>query len=283
MNKKIIGILICTLMIASGFGSGASIVLNHGDHDLNENNGEHYKVRINPVGAESSDDCCISYNITKEEAERLRDNVFNCQSYNSTSEYIQSNMDLIKDMGIITDELYSNITNYVSQQKMPLGQTDPFIPKVRFGPSLYFYASVMSQYTFINDVSNNVVIFGNMTRLSTIMEKFVNMSNPLYKFAYNVTVSYYTMFTTWQIGIGGSISLFASFGPLPNQNYYFYGPFLGVFIFPITLLGIYIYAEVDTDFPGGSYELPFLDIMISMPLVFSLVIPGWYVEPDNLD
>jgi len=245
---------------------------------------ESYIGGIGPSGVSSSDDCYILTDITKQEAESLYDNVFNCTSYNSTNEYIQSNIDLLKDIEIMPDEIYSNITDLLSQQTIPLTQAQPFTPKIRFGPTLFFYGSVMSQYTFIDDPTNQIVPFFNITRLYNILEIFFNMDNPIFNFAENISCSYYSKLTTWQIGIGGSVSIFASVGPIPNQNYYFYGPFLGVFIFPVTLFGIYIFKEIDDPrYPGGSFEQPYLDIIIGIPLVFSLVLPGWYVEPDNFD
>jgi len=256
---------------------------------------ETYKVGIGPIGTKSSKECTITTELTKEEAENLQNELFsvNNKSY-STSELVQKNINLLKKYDIISNDLYENITNLIVQQHeycedsgqytKPLVQVDTKSPKIRFGPTLFFYASAMSQYTFIDDPTNQIVPFFNITRLNKILEIFFNIENPIFSFTKNVSCSYYSKFTTWQIGIGGSVSIFASVGFLPNQNYYFFGPFLGVFIFPVTLIGIYIFKEIeDPNYPGGSFEMPYLDIIIGMPLIFSLVLPGWYVTPENFD
>jgi|GEM_PF-3486212 len=269
-------------------------IINTYISEISEKNGS-YIVGIGPVGAKSSKECNFVSELSESQVQNLKNELFSVGNHSdSTVDLIQRNVELLEKYGILPTGFYENLTDFFTtineeegEKHLTAGTLSKGLadsPKIRFGPTIFFYASFMSQYTFIDDPTNQIVPFFNITRLNEFLKGIFNIDNPVFDFTENVSCGYYSKFTTWQIGIGGSISIFASAGPLPNQNYHFYGPFLGVFIFPVTLLGIYIFNEKeDPHYPGGSFEIPYLDIMIGMPLVFSLVLPGWYVDPDNFE
>jgi len=251
-----------------------------------------YSVAIGPAGAKSLDECKVFNNLSEEEMSDLKESFSAIKNIDglSTEEFVEKQLEVLRKYNILPKEFtIENIKNLVKKndlqsngQSLETQPDNPFYPYVRFLPTIYIYASFMSQYSYIDDMANKVPFYFNITRLNNLLEKIFNIDNPIFDFTKNISCGYYGGVTAWQIGIGGSIGFFSSFSPIEKLNYHFYGPFLGVFIFPITFLGIYIFLEVDDpDYPGGSFEIPYFDFMIGCPAIFSLVIPGWYVDPNQ--
>ncbi|RLF58720.1 MAG: hypothetical protein DRN27_04670 [Thermoplasmata archaeon] len=255
-----------------------------------------YKVAIRSVSENSSNECKVFHNISEEELLNFKEKFLSIKDNDqlSTESFVEKQFEILKEYNILPIEItVKNITNLINKntvqfskqklKKQSEDEPDPsFFPYVRFGPTINIYASFMSQYSFINDVTQQIPFYFNITKINTILERFFNIENPIFLLSENITAGYYGTLSPWQIGIGGSIGYFSSLGPTEKWNYHFYGPFLGVFILPITILGIYIFYEVDDpQYPGGSFEIPIFDFYINCPIIFSLTIPGWFVNPDD--
>jgi len=256
------------------------------DMKINDEEPEEYIIKKLPIWDNNRENATEIARLPKEEFEELmreskeivdNDKLTYLEKFHRANKLIQRYGILIEETNL---EKLLNLEPKDNKNSIPLTlpQESPYI---RFGPTVFIYASFFSQYTFIGDptIDENISYF-NITRLYDKINNFFNTSHPIFDYTRNISVGEYARWVPWQIGIGGSIGIFVSRSLIESKNYYVFGPFLGVFISPI-FAGVYVYLEYESSkFPGGSFEIPIFDFMVGTPMVFSIVTPGWYLDPN---